>query len=370
MAISVLDMDLLAALVPSSIEATPGRHLDCPSPARIPRDAGRDGPDKSAVRAWPGDETGVMSVSGLTSREAAVRLAQVGPNAVPSRRRTPVGVRVLTQLRDPLMLTLLAACALTVATGDVADTVVIAFVVVANTAAGVIQEVRADRAVSALQEMVVPSVRVRRDGRERPVPSAELVPGDVVLLGEGDVVPADGEVIEGSSLLVDESALTGESVPVAHRGRLGDEPGDELSGGTVVARGRAVVSLTQTGSRSALGRIAALTDVRPGPTPLQRRMAQLGRMLATVAVSLSALVLVLGLLRGEPTELMLVTAISLSVAAVPESRPCRSRCRRSSRSAWPWVRGGWRPVGPSSAACRPSRRSARSPSSRPTRRAR
>ncbi len=262
-----------------------------------------------------------MSVSGLTSREAALRLAQVGPNAVPSRRRTPVGLRVLTQLRDPLMLTLLAACVLTVATGDIADTVVIACVVVANTTAGVVQEVRADRAVSALQEMVVPSVRVRRDGRERPVPSPELVPGDVVLLAEGDIVPADGEVIEGSSLLVDESALTGESVPVAHRGRLGDEPGDELSGGTVIVRGRAVVSLTQTGARSALGRIAALTDVRPGPTPLQRRMAQLGRMLATVAVSLSALVLVLGLLRGEPTELMLVTAISLSVAAVPESLP-------------------------------------------------
>jgi Ca2+-transporting ATPase len=262
-----------------------------------------------------------MRTSGLTEVEAARRLAEWGPNTVPHRRPTSVLARLLTQLRDPLVLTLLAACALTVATGDLADTVVIALVVVANTTAGVVQEVRADRAVSALQEMVVQSVRVRRDGRERPVRSADLVPGDVLLLAEGDVVPADGEVLEASALLVDESALTGESVPVGHRGRHGDSAGDALSGGTVVARGRAVVSVTQTGPRSALGRIASLTDVRSGPTPLQRRMAGLGRMLAAVAVSLCLLVLVLGLLRGQPTEPMLVTAISLAVAAVPESLP-------------------------------------------------
>ena len=262
-----------------------------------------------------------MGTSGLTEAEAARRLAEWGLNQVPVQRQATVISRVLAQLRDPLVLVLLAACVLTVATGDLADTMVIALVILANTTVGVIQEVRADQAVTALTGMVVQTVRVRRDGQERSIPSAELVPGDIVLLSEGDVVPADGEVVEATSLLVDESALTGESVPVGHRGRSEDVSGDEVSAGTVVVKGRAVISVTLTGPRSALGRIAALTAVRAGPTPLQQRMAQLGRMLAIVAVTLSAVVLALGLVRGEPTELMLVTAISLAVAAVPESLP-------------------------------------------------
>lgn len=262
-----------------------------------------------------------MSVPGLTASEAARRLVEWGPNAVPTRRRATTGARVLSQLRDPLILVLLAACGLTVATGDMADTVVIALVVVANTAVGVVQEVRADRAVTALSDLVVPSVRVVRDGGEVSVPASDLVPGDVVLLSEGDVVPAEGEVVEATSLLVDESALTGESVPVGRGGRHGDRAGDEVSAGTVVVKGRAVVAVTLTGPRSTLGRIAALTDVRSGPTPLQRRMARLGRRLAEVVVGLCLLVLALGLARGEPGELMVVTAISLAVAAVPESLP-------------------------------------------------
>jgi Ca2+-transporting ATPase len=115
--------------------------------------------------------------------------------------------------------------------------------------------------------------------------------------------------------------LTGESVPVGHRGRQHDDPGDVASAGTVVVKGRAVVEVSRTGASSALGRIAALTDVRSGPTPLQHRMAQLGRMLAIIAVVLCGVVLGLGLARGEPAEVMVVTAISLAVAAVPESLP-------------------------------------------------
>ncbi|HEY6932037.1 MAG TPA: HAD-IC family P-type ATPase, partial [Marmoricola sp.] len=258
---------------------------------------------------------------GLAEHEAERRLLEGGPNRLPARRRVTVVSRVLAQLGDPLVLVLLAAVLLTIATGDVADTVVIALVVVANTTVGVVQEVRADRAVTALAGMTVPTVRVRRGGQEQSIPSVQLVPGDVVLLAEGDVVPADGRVVQATSLLVDESALTGESVPVGHRAGQGDDDGGGVSAGTVVVKGRAVIEVTRTGEQSALGRIAALTDVRSGPTPLQRRMAQLGRLLATTAVALCALVLALGLLRGEPVELMLVTAISLAVAAVPESLP-------------------------------------------------
>jgi Ca2+-transporting ATPase len=262
-----------------------------------------------------------MSAMGLAVEEAARRLSDVGPNELPAKSRVPVTARVLSQLRDPLVLVLLFALALTVATGDWTDATVIALVVVANTVVGVVQEVRADHAVTALARMSAPAVRVRRGGVEQSVRTADLVPGDVVVLGEGDVVPADGEVIESSSLLVDESALTGESVPVGHRARHDDEAGDDVSAGTVVVKGRAVVEVTRTGANSTLGRIAALTDVESGPTPLQRRMTQLSRVLALVVVALCAVVLVLGLARGEPTELMLVTAVSLAVAAVPESLP-------------------------------------------------
>jgi P-type Ca2+ transporter type 2C len=253
--------------------------------------------------------------------EAARRLEQIGSNEIRQRGRISVWSSIGLQLRDPLIVVLLAACVLTLVTGDFTDAAVIAFVVVVNTAVGVTQEVKADRAITALAQLSAPVVRVRRDGAETSVPAADLVPGDVVLLGEGDIVPADCDLLETSSLLVDESALTGESVAVGKAASQDGMPGDVLSSGTVVVKGRAVAVVTGTGASSALGQIAALMDTRVQPTPLQRRLAELGRTLALVAVALSAVVLALGLARGEPLELMLVTAVSLAVAAVPESLP-------------------------------------------------
>lgn len=258
--------------------------------------------------------------SGLTAAEAGRRLAVTGPNAVPVRRRISVGSSVVGQVRDPLMIVLIAACALTVVVGDVTDAAVIAFVVVVNSAIGVVQEVRADKAISALGQLITPEVRVRRGGTELSVPAVDLVPGDVVLLGEGDVVPADCELLAGTTVLVDESTLTGESVAVAKEAEA-QGPGAPLMSGTVVVKGRGVAVVVRTGPSSALGQVAALMESGPGLTPLQRRLAGLGRVLALVAVSLSAVVLVQGLLRGQPLEPMLVTAISLTVAAVPESLP-------------------------------------------------
>ncbi|MFF7250159.1 cation-translocating P-type ATPase [Embleya sp. NPDC008237] len=252
------------------------------------------------------------------------RFARYGPNTVRQARRTPLWARVATQLRDPLVLVLLAAAVLTALTGDAADTAVILFVVTVNTLVGVVQETRADRAVTALSDLSVPAVRVLRDGTESEVTSANLVPGDIVLLSEGDIVPADAVVCEASGLLVDEAALTGESVPVDKSALdpAGETTADNLlQAGTVVVRGRAVAEVTATGAAGALGRITALMQDRPGPTPLQRRLAQLGRVLAAVVIGLCLLVFALGLLRGEPTESMAVTAISLAVAAVPESLP-------------------------------------------------
>ncbi|MFF2659791.1 cation-translocating P-type ATPase [Kitasatospora sp. NPDC058032] len=263
---------------------------------------------------------------GLTGAEAAALLAEHGRNEVAADRRVPLRSRVAAQLRDPLITVLIAAVALTLAIGDHPDAVVIALVIVVNTTVGVVQEVRAESAVAALSRLSAPAARVVRDGEPRKVPSAEVVPGDVLALAEGDIVPADARILEAAALLLDESMLTGESLPVAKQpagaGHDGGAPaGGELWAGTVVLRGRALAAVTATGADSALGRIAALLRPRPEPTPLQRRLAGLGRVLAAVAVGLCVLVFVLGLLRDQPPGEMAVTAISLAVAAVPESLP-------------------------------------------------
>ncbi|MFJ3099723.1 cation-translocating P-type ATPase [Streptomyces hydrogenans] len=253
--------------------------------------------------------------AGLTPAEAARRLAADGPNEVAARRSVRLYSRVLAQLRDPLIMVLLGAIALTLAIGDHPDAIVIGLVVLVNTTVGVVQEVRADNAVAALSALSAPHARVRRDGTVRDVAAAEVVVGDLLVLGEGDIVAADALLVEASALLLDESMLTGESVPV-------DKEADGLlSAGTVVVRGRGVATVTATGPRSALGRIAALLDERREATPLQHRLAALGRILAAVTLALCVLVFVLGLVRGLPLGTMAVTAISLAVAAVPESLP-------------------------------------------------
>ena len=265
--------------------------------------------------ATPTTATHGLSSAGLSSVEAAARLDRVGPNRLPAQPRVPLWRRVAMQLRDPLVVVLLAAAALTVGTGDWTDAAVIALVIAVNTSVGVAQEVKADRAITALAALATPTARVVRDGVQHPVPAADVVPGDLLVLAEGDIVPADATVVHAAALLVDESALTGESVPV-------DKATDTtVSAGTVVVRGRGRAVVTATGTASAMGRIAALMVTGSGLTPLQRRLVGVGRALAVAAVVLCAVVLVLGLVRGQPVQLMVITAISLVVAAVPESLP-------------------------------------------------
>ncbi|MFE3493121.1 cation-translocating P-type ATPase [Streptomyces sp. NPDC059175] len=259
--------------------------------------------------------------AGLTGREAARRLETHGRNEVRTNRSVPPHARVLAQLRDPLIMVLLGAVVLTLAIGDHADAVVIALVIVVNTTVGVMQEVKADHAVAALSALSAPTARVLRDGSGRAVPATDVVPGDVLLLGEGDIVAADARLLEGSALLVDESMLTGESAPVEKDVLPGHPESATLSAGTVAVRGRGVAEVTATGADSALGRIAALLEGRAEPTPLQRRLATLGRILALVTLALCLLVFGLGLVHGLPPTTMAVTAISLAVAAVPESLP-------------------------------------------------
>ncbi len=253
---------------------------------------------------------------GLSTSEAVRLLAVHGPNELPRAARRSVASRVLNQLRDPMILLLLGACVVTVLLGDGVDTVVIAAVIVLNSGIGVIQEVRAERALAALDDLAAPTAKVMRDHTLVVLPATEITPGDVVHVDAGDIVPADALLLESYRLQIDESAMTGESVPV--------EPGngEEIKSGTVVTRGRAVALVTRTGASSSLGQIAELVASAPArPTPLQRRLSRLSRTLAGAAAVAAALVFMLGILQGRSPSEMLVVAVSLAVAAVPESLP-------------------------------------------------
>jgi len=215
-----------------------------------------------------------------------------------------------------MILLLIAAGTFTAVLGDVPDTVIIATVVMVNTATGVTQEVRAERAIAALGALAAPTARVIRDDVLVELPARELVPGDLLSLSAGDVVPADARVVATHDLEVDQAAMTGESLPVEI------SPGDELWGGTLVTAGRASATVTRTGAASAIGRLASLmAATRIQATPLQRRLTQLSRILVTVVVVLTAVVVAQGLTAGRPVPEMALVGVSLAVAAVPESLP-------------------------------------------------
>lgn len=253
---------------------------------------------------------------GLTTAEAAARLAADGANVVPAAPRRGVGARLSAQLRDPMILLLCVAFVVVLLLGDVSDAVIIALVVVLNSAIGVIQEVRAENAISALDRMAAPRARVRRDGNVHEIAAADLVVNDVVRLEAGDVVPADLVLDEAVDLEVDEAAMTGESVPVPRT------VGDVAMSGTTVTRGRGLGVVVRTGADSGLGRIAALiASTRMRPTPLQRRLARLSRELVAVTAALCLVVLVLSVLRGGSWVDGLILSVSLGVAAIPESLP-------------------------------------------------
>jgi Ca2+-transporting ATPase len=254
--------------------------------------------------------------TGLSSAQATARLAADGPNAVAAPPARRLAARIAHQLTDPLVALLLAAAAVTTALADYPDTAIIAFVVVVNTAIGVAQEVRADRAIAALNQLAAPTARVVRDGTDLVIPAADVVRDDLVRLEAGDIVPADLHLTVAHRLQLDESAITGESLPVPRAAA------EEVYAGTVVLTGRAAGLVVRTGPTSALGRVAALVaTTRPGPTPLQRRLARLGRVLGGVAILLSTVVFAVGVAAGRPVLDMAITAVSLVVAAVPESLP-------------------------------------------------
>ena len=266
--------------------------------------------------------------AGLSLEEAATRLAQFGPNRIQEERPPNPLVILLHQFQSPLVVILLLAGMVTVVTGEYVDAGVIAAVLILNAAIGFFQEREADRSVRSLTQLVAPRARVVRMGHEREIDGRDVVPGDVILLESGGRVPADVRLAAATALQVDESLLTGESVPVA-KGIAPVPEGTELAdrtdmayAGTVVASGRAWGYTIATGPATALGAIATrMREVETVEPPLQRRLASFARTIGIITVVAALTAFALGLARGEtPTEMFKV-AVALAVAAVPEGLP-------------------------------------------------
>jgi len=263
---------------------------------------------------------------GLSSAEATARLERHGPNVLTEPARPSALAQLAGQFRNVLVLILAVAAGLALLVGDVKDAVVIGVVLVLNAILGFVQERRAEHSVDALRAMLAPTARVRRDGRPVDIDAAEVVPGDVLLVESGDRVAADGRLLRAVGLTVDESALTGESVPVEKAADLPTVRVDDERAlvwmNTVVSRGRGEVLVTETGMRTAMGQLAGLIQTAPQrPTPLQRQLASLGRRLAAIAGAAVAAVFALALVRGDSLPNATVDAIALAVAAIPEGLP-------------------------------------------------
>ena len=267
--------------------------------------------------------------AGLSEAEVSRRLAEYGQNQLADRGAMSAPLILWRQVTELMALILMAAAAISAFLGDYKDSIAIGAIVILNTFLGFAQEYRAEKAMAALKKLSSPSVRVRRDGKTKEVPSARLVPGDVVLLEAGNVVPADCRVLESVNLQTQEASLTGESTPVVkveHRiERAGVPLGDRnnmVYMGTFVSSGRGLAVAGATGMHTELGRIAGMIHgLERESTPLQRRLNQFGKGLAAAALSIVILIFIAGWLRGEGLKLLFLTAVGIGVAAVPEGLP-------------------------------------------------
>lgn len=275
------------------------------------------------------DHFAVDPATGLRTSEAKRRLRRVGANQLTEGQRISPLVLLLNQFKDFMVLVLLAATLVSGLLGEYTDAIAIIAIVVLNAVLGFVQEVKAERSLQVLKQLSAPTARVLRDGKWQRMPAAELVPGDVVGLESGDRIPADVRFLQVEGLYVEESALTGESLPVEKtnvRLNRSDVPlGDRKNMGymgTMVVRGTAKAVVVDTGMRTEMGRIAHLIQsTETVQTPLQRRLEQLGKILIAVALMLTALVVVTGILHGHDAYKMFLSGVSLAVAAIPEGLP-------------------------------------------------
>jgi Ca2+-transporting ATPase len=279
------------------------------------------------------DETchrlGVDATTGLTAAEAADRLSQVGPNVLPAPVRPSVWAVIARTWAAPMTIMLTVVSALACLIGQVETGVLVAALVVLNVGMGSQQEFKARASVDALQSMQVPLARVRRDGQMVELPATAVVPGDVVILEAGDIVPADGRIVSSARLEAAESALTGESVPVAKGADPVLDPqtplGDRASmvfQGTAITGGTGTVVVTGTGAQTEMGRIADLLGaVQPAPSPLQIEVRGLSIRLAIIAWVAVAVIVILGLVRGLDPQAVVLLGITTAISAIPAGLP-------------------------------------------------
>ncbi len=258
---------------------------------------------------------------GLTSSEAAKRLEQYGSNTLKSGKRIHPLAIFFSQFKDVLIIILLVATVISFIMGETTEAIAIVVIVIVNAFLGFIQEYRTEKTIEALRNMAAPTCRVTRDGEIKDIPSSSLVPGDHILLDSGDRVPADAKLLTAYSMKVDESILTGESVPVdKSSGKSGSASNVHM--GTIITSGRGDAVVTATGMNTEMGKIAGmLGEIKETQTPLQKRLNQLGKFLAIGCLVICAIVAITGVIKGENILDMLIVGISLAVAAVPEGLP-------------------------------------------------
>ncbi|MBE6613052.1 MAG: ATPase, partial [Ruminococcaceae bacterium] len=276
------------------------------------------------------------SEAGLTAEEAASRLEKYGANKLREKKKKTIVQKFFDQFKDVMIIILIIAAIVSFGIvvyeqnwGELFEPALILLIVILNAVMGVVQESKAEKSLEALQSLSAPHARVIRDGKEQVIEAANLVPGDIIKIEAGDFVPADARLMASSSLKSEESALTGESVPsekdaaleIAEDSPLGDRKNMVYSGCSVsYGSGRAVV--TGTGMNTEMGKIAGLLDGEAdSQTPLQRKLAQLGKYLGFVALAACAVIFAIGLVNGTPAIEIFMTAVSLAVSAIPEGLP-------------------------------------------------
>lgn len=279
------------------------------------------------------DALGQLDTSreGLAESDAQQRLEKYGRNAIGKEREVRWWEVLLNQFRSPLVYVLLVALVVTISIQSLGDSIVIAAVLIINSVVGFIQEYRAEHSVQALMEMVSPKARVRRENQERELPADQLVPGDVVLIEEGQVIPADLRILESTSLQINEAALTGESVPVNKQDTALEDQEERLPlpeqqnmafMGTAVTSGHGLGLVVRTGRATQIGQIAEqVEEAGEVQTPLQARISRLTKLIAVSILSISAVAFGSGLLMGRDLFEMLLLAVALSVAAIPAGLP-------------------------------------------------
>lgn len=262
---------------------------------------------------------------GLTAKQAQERLAAEGPNQLKGKKKVSALKLFTDQFKDFLVMILLVSTAASVFMGEITEAIAIAIIVLANAVMGFAQEYKTEKTIEALKNMSAPTAKVYRDGQLTELDTTGLVRGDLILVEAGDRVPADAVLLESVCMQADEAILTGESVPAS---KLEDPSASEtnepnkpniLYMGTSITKGHGKARVIATGMNTQMGKIADMLDeIEEQPTPLQKRLDELGKYIAVGCLAIAAVIMIAGLLRGEPLIQMIITGVSLAVAAVPE----------------------------------------------------